>query len=134
MKPWPTKIELKNRSPEQLGTMQIFTLVALIITLPGAFAGQFVLQGRDSVVQRADPILNPGKISQHAHVFMGSNGLSTDVTYASLQQSTCSTMGNASNWIVEDHSMYWHPTMYVKKKGSEELLRVPNNGHNIYYK
>ncbi|KAL9095119.1 MAG: hypothetical protein Q9165_002722 [Trypethelium subeluteriae] len=113
--------------------MHLASISALTTIFSGAFAGQFVLQGRDSVVQRADPILNPGEISQHAHVFMGSNGLSNDVTYDSLQKSTCSTMGNASNWIVEDHSMYWHPTMYVKAKGSDQLLRVPNNGHNIYY-
>lgn len=114
--------------------MQISIISALVVIFPRVFAGQFVLQGRDSVVQRADPILSPGKISQHAHVFMGSDALSNDVTYESLQKSTCSTMGNASNWIVEDHSLYWHPAMYVKKKGSDDLLRVPNNGHNIYYK
>ncbi|KAI9695381.1 MAG: hypothetical protein M1820_008676 [Bogoriella megaspora] len=115
------------------------TSLALLASLvPNAFAGQIVLRGRDGGAQRVDPILAPGKISQHVHSFLGSNGVAPEVTYDSLQNASCTTLGGSINGqpskqIIEDKSIYWHPALFVKKKGGEELIRVPSSGSQIYY-
>lgn len=56
------------------------------------------------VIQRADPVVNPGKVSSHVHTIMGGNGFGFEMNFASTQRSTCS-----SCTVKEDMSNYWTP-------------------------
>nr|POF06937.1 hypothetical protein CFP56_31561 [Quercus suber] len=100
-------------------------------------AEQFVMYtpgGDDTVVERIDPILSPGNISQHVHQFFGSNALADEVTYESLQKSTCTTMGSASgDGVAQDHSIYWHPSLFMERKDGSGYMRIPTSGHKAYY-
>lgn len=80
------------------------------------------------VVERADPIVVPGKVSGHVHTVMGGNGFKPLMTYNDTQQSTCS-----SCTVVGDNSNYWVPALYFKhKNGSFESVQQ-NGGALIYY-
>lgn len=56
------------------------------------------------VIERADPIINPGAVSGHVHTIMGGNGFGFEMDYAATQRSTCS-----SCIVAEDKSNYWTP-------------------------
>lgn len=120
-------------------TMVATSLLAASVAaiLSSAAAEQFVMYtpgGDDTAVERIDSILNPGSIAQHVHQVFGSNALSNDVSYDSLQTSTCTTMGDASgDGVQQDHSIYWHPALFMEKNDGSGFLRVPTNGHKIYY-
>lgn len=105
--------------------------------LSGAQAAQFVMYtpgGDDPSIERADPILSVGKISQHVHQIWGSSAFSPDATYESLQQADCTTVGDASgNGNAQDKSIYWHPAMYMELKDGSGYIKVPTNGHKMYY-
>ncbi|QIW99546.1 hypothetical protein AMS68_005064 [Peltaster fructicola] len=113
-------------------------LTAFAASLPLALANQFVMYtpgGDDTSVQRIDPILSPGSISGHVHQVFGSNALSDTVTYDSLQQADCTTVGDASNHgNAQDNSLYWHPALFMEAKNGSGFVRVPTNGHKIYYR
>ena len=106
--------------------------------LSGAKAAQFVMYtpgGDDTSVQRADPILAPGKISQHVHQIFGSSAFAPDVSYESLQKVDCTTVGDASgNGNAQDKSIYWHPALYMEAADGSGYIKVPTNGHKMYYK
>ena len=56
------------------------------------------------VIERADPVVNPGQVSSHVHTVMGGNGFGFEMNYAATQRSTCS-----SCTVIEDNSNYWIP-------------------------
>jgi hypothetical protein len=88
--------------------------------------------GDDTSIQRIDPIIAPGGISQHVHHVFGANKLSPTLDYDELQSSTCTTVGSAEfQGNGADHSIYWHPALYME--GSNGYVRVPTNGHKLYY-
>lgn len=106
--------------------------------LSQAVAQQFVMYTPvvdDTTVQRIDPILAPGTISQHVHQVFGSNALKPKVTYDSLQTAGCTTVGDASgNGNAADKSIYWHPALFMEAKNDTGYVRVPTAGHKLYYK
>lgn len=118
--------------------LKTVTFPALAALLQHALAQQFVMytpNGDDTSVQRIDPILSPGTISQHVHQVFGSSALSPDMTYDSLQTSNCTTVADASDHgNAADHSVYWHPALYMEANNGSGYVRVPTNGHKLYYK
>ena len=80
------------------------------------------------VVERADPIVNPGKQAGHTHQILGGNAFSLDMTYADTQQSTCT-----SCTVHGDFSNYWTPNLYYQHEdGSFEAVKQIGGG-TIYY-
>lgn len=94
----------------------------------------FTPGGDDTSVQRIDPILAPGSISGHVHHVFGSNALSADMTYESLQKADCTTVGSADfQGNGADKSVYWHPALYMEANDGSGYIRIPTNGHKMYY-
>jgi len=56
---------------------------------------------------RTDPIINPTCLSDHVHTFYGANQIRPETTYEDLRNAN----GNSGN-VVENKSLYWHPTIY----------------------
>lgn len=79
------------------------------------------------VVQRADPIVNPGQLASHVHTILGGNGFGFEMDYKSTHASTCS-----SCIVKEDMSNYWTPTLYYKAKNGS-FISVRQSGGTIYY-
>ena len=80
------------------------------------------------VVERADPIVSPGKVSNHVHTIMGGNAFSFAMDYAQTQTSTCS-----SCTVKKDLSNYWVPTLYyMHQNGSFEPVGQ-QGGATVYY-
>lgn len=106
--------------------------------ISGAAAAQFVMYtpgGDDTLVERADPILAPGAIAQHVHQVFGSNAFQPGLSYNALQRADCTTVSDASgHGNAADKSSYWHPALYMESKNGTGYVRVPTNGHKLYYK
>lgn len=99
------------------------------------YTGTTASDGDDNCVERADPILAPGTISQHVHQIFGSNSFGPSASYDTLQKSTCTTVGSAGGeQNAADHSIYWHPALFMEAKDGSGFIRVPTLGHKFYYK
>ena len=125
-----------NESPF-IGTMQNFYILTLAATVSQIAAQQFVMYtpgGDDTSIQRIDPILAPSGISSHVHQVFGPNGLRLEMTYESLQESSCTTVGSAGfEGNKQDQSVYWHSALYMELRDGSGFIRVPTNGHKLYY-
>ncbi|KAF2215302.1 hypothetical protein CERZMDRAFT_110020 [Cercospora zeae-maydis SCOH1-5] len=101
-------------------------------------AAQFVMYtpGDESdLVERADAIVTPGKISAHVHQIFGASNAASDMTYESLQQSECTTVGNAAGaGNAADKSVYWVPAMFGEANDGSGYVRIPSGGHKLYYR
>ncbi len=112
---------------------------ALVAALLSGYAGaqQMVMYspgGDDTSVQRIDPIIAPGGISGHVHQVFGAQKLSPTLDYDDLQSSSCTTVGSADfQGNGADHSIYWHPALYMESNDDSGYVRVPTNGHKLYY-
>lgn len=100
---------------------------------------QFVLYTAgqdDAVVERADPITNPGGVAGHVHQVFGASGFAPQLDYDILQESACTTLdgGGSGMGLLPDKSSYWHPALYAELKDDSGYIRIPTSGHKIYYK
>ena len=77
-------------------------------------------------VERLDPLLSPGGISNHVHSVIGGNKFSAQTSYQALQESTCTTVP-----INNDLSAYWMPAMYFHN--SSGFYRMREIYHKVYY-
>lgn len=59
------------------------------------------------VVERADPVVDPGAVSGHLHTIMGGNGFDFSMDYRKARSATCSTCS-----VTQDLSNYWIPTLF----------------------
>lgn len=80
------------------------------------------------VVERADPVVNPGKPSGHVHTIMGGNGFGFTMDYASTQASTCS-----SCTVIGDMSNYWVPSLYYHAQNGTFISVDQSGGATVYY-
>ena len=80
------------------------------------------------VVERADPIVNPGNMSGHVHQIMGGNGFDFEMDYADTQASTCT-----SCTVHGDFSNYWTPALYYQHQDGtfEKVDQI--GGGLVYY-
>ncbi|RLN88147.1 hypothetical protein BBJ28_00013687 [Nothophytophthora sp. Chile5] len=78
------------------------------------------------VVDRVDPIVNPGVASGHLHAVSGGNGFSKSADGDAMKASTCTSCP-----IGADLSAYWVPQMYVKFKNGTGYGLVES--HQIVY-
>jgi Domain of unknown function (DUF1996) len=79
------------------------------------------------VVERADPIINPGVASPHLHTVMGGNGFGFNMDYAQTQASQCS-----SCTVQKDLSNYWIPNLWYQAEDGN-FTSVPQVGGALVY-
>ena len=88
----------------------------------------FLVQSyKDLLIQRMDPIVSPGQVSSHVHVFQGSSGLAPNSTYDIINGGKCSTMGTQ-----HDKSNYWVSQIYGKNANCT-LSPLPMSEFRAYY-
>ncbi len=80
------------------------------------------------VVERADPIISPGRVSAHVHTIMGGSGFGFSMDYAQARASKCS-----SCTVTTDMSNYWVPNLYFKAKNGSFISVDQAGGATIYY-
>ncbi|KZV98378.1 WSC-domain-containing protein, partial [Exidia glandulosa HHB12029] len=82
------------------------------------------------VVERADPIVNPGAVSGHLHTIMGgvSKVFDFNMTYDTARASDCSTcMARA------DLSNYWTPSLFYRGQNGSFHRVKQVGGMTVYY-
>ncbi|KAK0663163.1 WSC domain-containing protein [Lasiodiplodia hormozganensis] len=80
------------------------------------------------VVERLDPILNPGQLGTHVHSFVGANVVSADTNYDDTQAASCSQV-----YVKPDHSLYWAPALYFQDPTNKTFTRVKEHHRVLYY-
>lgn len=78
-------------------------------------------------VGRIDPVVSYGAVANHVHKIAGASNIGLSSTYASLQESDCT-----SCTIQADKSAYWTPALYYQHADGK-FEEVPNNGMTVYY-
>ena len=101
------------------------TLAAVAASLL-APASAFIRFGcaNNLVEERADPIVEPGKVSRHAHKIAGGNGFGFEMTYEQARNAKCSSCP-----IKQDMSNYWTPKLYYMAQDGT-FQSVPTVGDN----
>jgi hypothetical protein len=102
--------------------------VLSLLALPASVSAFWRLGCKGNlVVDRLDPIVNPGAVSGHTHTIVGGNAFGSSLSYEQTQQSTCSTCT-----IKQDLSNYWVPTLYYKGRDGT-FQSVKQSGMVVYY-
>ncbi|OLN81142.1 WSC domain-containing protein-like protein 6 [Colletotrichum chlorophyti] len=83
---------------------------------------------RPVVVQRADPIVNPGALAGHVHTIMGGSGFDFTMTYQQARNASCSTCK-----VTADLSNYWIPTLYYQGQDGKFTSVSQSGGMLAYY-
>jgi len=106
--------------------LSLFLLLLLQVAGSSAF-WRMLCPGRLGIA-RMDPIMSPGKVSQHAHAIYGSNGFSMGSGFKELRA------GNCSSCVVQiDKSSYWHPQLYFRDAETGMFEEVIPEGTTVYY-
>lgn len=82
-------------------------LLAISCFVPGTSAFWRLPCLNPLVIERADPIVNPGGVAGHLHTIMGGNGFNFTMDYDTARGSTCS-----SCTVTDDFSNYWIPSLF----------------------
>ena len=110
--------------------MSVFLAAGLVAALAASPVSAFWRLPCKSpiVVERADPIVSPGQVSNHLHTIMGGNGFDFTMDYNSTQRSTCS-----SCTVIGDNSNYWVPALFYQNQDGtfESVDQV--DGATVYY-
>jgi len=80
------------------------------------------------VVERADPIVNPGVPAEHLHSIMGGDAFDLTLDYDKTQTSNCTTCS-----VTKDLSNYWVPTLYFHAENGSFISVNQVGGLNVYY-
>ncbi|KAJ7596656.1 hypothetical protein C8J56DRAFT_918004 [Mycena floridula] len=80
------------------------------------------------IVERADPIVNPGAVSGHVHTVSGASGFGLNSTYQQMRDSDCT-----SCMVQQDKSAYWTPALYFQWANGSVTLVDQMGGGLIYY-
>lgn len=81
------------------------------------------------VMERLDPLINPGALSGHVHSVIGGNAFAASMDFGTTQSSTCTSID-----IIPDKSNYWMPSVYFRKNGKFTLVPELSPKHKVYYK
>ncbi|KAM0321384.1 hypothetical protein ACHAQA_010148 [Verticillium albo-atrum] len=109
--------------------MQLRYYGGSILLLAAQAAAFFVLPcSRPVVVQRADPIVNPGALSGHVHTVMGGSGFNFTMGYDQAISSACSTCK-----VRQDLSNYWIPNLYYQREDGKFESVKQLGGMLVYY-
>ncbi|PVG04652.1 hypothetical protein CPB86DRAFT_831140 [Serendipita vermifera] len=78
------------------------------------------------ITARVDPLISPGRVSGHAHNYVGGNNFGVTYDYNTQMQSPCSSVQ-----IQADKSGYWMQSAYYRRRdGTFQLLR---SSYMVYY-
>lgn len=80
----------------------LISLAAVLGTLATQTQGYFILSHKILETTRFDPVITPGQVSPHLHTIAGGSSFSSDVEYATMQTSACTTAP-----VSVDKSNYW---------------------------
>ncbi|ORY75303.1 hypothetical protein BCR35DRAFT_292930 [Leucosporidium creatinivorum] len=80
------------------------------------------------IVERADPIVNPGGVSGHVHTVSGASNFALSNTFENMRASECT-----SCLVKQDMSAYWTPQMYFQWANGSFSSVDQVGGGLIYY-
>ncbi|RPB07402.1 WSC-domain-containing protein, partial [Morchella conica CCBAS932] len=103
-------------------------LLAISCFVPGTSAFWRLPCLNPLVIERADPIVNPGGVAGHLHTIMGGNGFNFTMDYDTARGSTCS-----SCTVTDDFSNYWIPSLFYRAQNGTFTPVSQIGGATIYY-
>ena len=114
-----------------IGASALGLLATLAAPIVAQESSYFVMySSKPLVVERLDPLLSAGTVSNHAHSVIGGNGFAATMDFAQTQKATCGTVA-----VKADKSNYSMPSLYYKSPHNGTFFRAPEtNNMRIYYK
>lgn len=114
-----------------VGASTVGLLAALAAPIVAQESSYFVMYSANPVVvERVDPLLSAGKVSNHVHSVIGGNGFAPSMNFAQTQTANCGTLS-----VKADKSNYWMPSLYYKSPHNGTFTRAKEtNNLRIYYK
>ena len=114
-----------------VGTSTLGLLAALAVPIVAQESSYFVMYSAPPlVVERVDPVISPGQVSNHVHTVIGANGFAPSMDFAQTQKADCSTIP-----VKADKSNYWMPSLYYQSPHNGSFTRAPETSNTrIYYK
>jgi hypothetical protein len=106
------------------GSSMKATAIALAATLssPVAAFWRMPCPGR-LTLQRIDPIVAPGNVSNHVHTVSGGSGFGFTTSYEQQRASACTSCP-----VKQDLSAYWTPKLYWMNEDGTQFEDVPQAG------
>lgn len=108
-------------------TKQAFAAWMLLFSAHPSLAFFKVPCSTPLVIERADPIVQPGAASNHVHSIMGGSGFGFTMDYNMTQTSQCNSCS-----AIQDKSNYWVAALYYHAQNGS-FIRVPQNGGALIY-
>ncbi|GAA5991651.1 hypothetical protein JCM5350_002150 [Sporobolomyces pararoseus] len=116
------------QATNQLRKIVMLAIGLLFLNLPSSRAfWRLPCQASPLVVERADPLTNPGGISQHVHAIHGGSNFNLDMNYEDATKSDCTSCK-----VKQDLSNYWTPQLYLAWKNGS-FTSVGGGGLLVYY-
>lgn len=106
--------------------------ILLRLCLAAHDTGTFALlqfNGKEIVRGRIDPIVSPGRASEHENGALGGSMFAVDATGESMARSRCTNAKAA-----DDNSAYWFPWLYFQDPETRKFERVEIFYVNVYYR
>ncbi|PLB51955.1 hypothetical protein P170DRAFT_422884 [Aspergillus steynii IBT 23096] len=104
-----------------------------LVTCLAAFSGvadafwRLPCRGRSGLA-RMDPLMDPGKPSNHVHAIHGASSFAMTVDEASLKESECTSCA-----VTQDKSAYWAPALYFMHENGDTEIVEQVGGMLAYY-
>ncbi|KAB5539308.1 hypothetical protein GE09DRAFT_313649 [Coniochaeta sp. 2T2.1] len=111
-----------------LPTSHIMHLSLLLLFASQTAAFWILGCGKPVAIERIDPIVSPGAVSDHVHSIMGGNAFDWTLDFDKTQTSTCTTCG-----VSKDLSNYWVPAVYFHAENGSYISVEQVGGVNVYY-
>ncbi|GAA5885453.1 hypothetical protein JCM16303_005208 [Sporobolomyces ruberrimus] len=104
-------------------------VLSLLLAFPSTQAfWRLPCQGAPLVVERADPLTNPGGISQHAHAIHGGSNFNLDMGPDDATKSDCT-----SCTVKQDLSNYWTQQLYFARIHEANSFTSVGGGNLLVY-
>jgi hypothetical protein len=90
-------------------------LLSLFVSAHGLEGDTFTLNCAPLTAQRSDPVLSPGRVSNHVHTVVGGNGFNANMSEVNATATSCDK--------ALDHSNYWMPQLYYHNNSQYILVK-----------
>jgi hypothetical protein len=111
--------------------MRLECLLFFVATTWATVANKFFavrFNGQHVARSRTDPIVSPGRVSQHVHGAVGGSNFGAEATGESMMRSRCTSAN-----VLEDKSSYWFPWLYFQDPATGRFEAVDIFYTVVYY-
>ncbi|KAF2673554.1 hypothetical protein BT63DRAFT_159880 [Microthyrium microscopicum] len=109
--------------------MRVLDTICALVPILGAAQAMWRMQCLNfDGIYRIDPLVSPGKLSDHAHTFHGSPGFGMNISHDEIRAGSCT-----SCLVTHDKSVYWTPPLMFQYPNGTTVVLEQIGGMLAYY-